>query len=445
MRHPRERSVSPISRREFLQRSAGAAVAVPSLAAILAACTKPGASTQNAGKVGTGGIPGPVYPLARQSKPVTWNIFDDNQPIKDNLPIEKGATLKIYNWTAYLWTKVLDDFANKYSQYDVKWEYTKFNNLDNAVAKMNSGQLKFDIFFPTIDYIGKLVAAKLIQPLNKSYVPNLAANVWPQFQSPFYDVNAQYTVPYTVYTTGIAYRRDAVSDDTIYGMSNPYDILWDPKYTGRVGIYDSYRDALGMALLRNGITDVNTESATDIAAAGDALVAMIAAVNVRDEINGAYKLLPEGQFDLHESWSGDIAAGWAYTPKYTQAEWNALGYWYPKDRKGMVGNDLMVIPSNAEHPVLAHLFLDFMLDPTYAMENFSWVGYQPPQNSADPSTLTTTSSGYAQHYGVPYILPTLESAVVRPEDFNVGYEQLELSPDTDKLWHDAWQKFKAGG
>ena len=66
------------------------------------------------------------------------------------------------------------------------------------------------MYFPTPDIIGKLVAGKLLQPLNRSYLPNLA-NVWDSLQDPFYDKGSVYTVPYTVYTTGIGYRTDAVA------------------------------------------------------------------------------------------------------------------------------------------------------------------------------------------------------------------------------------------
>ena len=44
MQHPREHRPG-ISRRDFLRRSAGSAVALPSLAAILAACERPGEDT----------------------------------------------------------------------------------------------------------------------------------------------------------------------------------------------------------------------------------------------------------------------------------------------------------------------------------------------------------------------------------------------------------------
>ena len=46
---------------------------------------------------------------------------------------------------------------------------------------------------------------------------------------------------------------------------------------------------------------------------------------------------------------------------------------------GAINNDLIAIPASAEHPVLAHAFLDWMMTFDNAMLNFSWNGYQPPQ------------------------------------------------------------------
>ena len=37
-----------------------------------------------------------------------------------------------------------------------------------------------------------------------------------------------------------------------------WDILWDPTYKGVTSILDDYREGIAMALLRPGITDVNT-------------------------------------------------------------------------------------------------------------------------------------------------------------------------------------------
>lgn len=442
MAHPRERwTGNEVDRRQFLLRAAGTAVALPTLAAIMEACSNPrdkGVATST-DPAGQGGLweSGWPYPLARQDKPVTWNIFPENKAIASGLQPEKNATLEIYNWDQYLWPKVVNDFA---AQYNCKVNITTFNNMDEALAKMRTGQLEFDIFFPTIDVLGKLISSKLLQPLNHDYVPNLPANVWDAYQDPFYDQGWQYTVPYVIYTTGIGYRRDVITDDQIRSMSNPYDIFWDPKYKGQVGIYDDYREAISMTLLRKGITDLNTTDASAITQAGQDLIDLLNAANVRTSINGAYLGLPKGQYQIHQAWSGDIAASWFYVPKATMANYQTMGYWYPKDRVGAVNNDCMVVPSGAKNPVLAHLFLNYMLDYKNSMDNFSWIGYQVPQKKADPQTLTTTTSVQ----GEPYVWPWLIDAVVQESDFQTGLLELELTPDVDALWHDAWSKFQSG-
>ena len=53
----------------------------------------------------------------------------------------------------------------------------------------------------------------------------------------------------------------------------------------------------------------------------------------------------------------------------------------------MVNNDLMLVVKGAEKPVLAHLFINYMLDPENAKANFAWNGYQPPIAGLEPEAL----------------------------------------------------------
>jgi spermidine/putrescine transport system substrate-binding protein len=429
-----------MTRREVLKRSAAASLALPGAAAFLDACAKPGAvssSSTHANGPGVGSYwpTGSPYPLARQDAPVTWKQWRD--PIKSGLAPEKGATLQIYNWTDYIWLKVVRQFCKAYN---CQYQITTFNNMDEGLAKMRTGQLQFDIFMGvTPDVLGKLITGKLLQPLNHSYIPHLVSDAWETYQSPFYDQQWHYTVPYAVYTTGIGYRRDLIPDAQIRAMSNPYEIFWDTKFKGKIGIYDDYREAISMALLKNGISNLNTGNPKNINEAQQTLVSLINAVNVRTSINGVYIGIPKGTYDIHQAWSGDIVAAWQYTPVQNMKTWQTLGYWFPSNRKGAIFNDTITIPANAQNPVLAHHFLDWMMTYKNAMLNFTWNGYQPPQRKADPATLTTTDS----YYGEPYVFPWLSDAVVHESDFHTGYFQEELTPQVDQLWHNAWQAFNS--
>src|SRR6185503_20896543 len=92
MRHPRD-----ISRRQFLNRAGGAAVAVPSLAAILAACSKPGSPSGGASDLAN-------IPIATLDQPVELPLTKD--PIPADTPIEEGP-LVLYNWADYIYKKVV--------------------------------------------------------------------------------------------------------------------------------------------------------------------------------------------------------------------------------------------------------------------------------------------------------------------------------------------------
>jgi spermidine/putrescine transport system substrate-binding protein len=409
--HPRE---SRYGRRELLQRGAAGAFLLSSMGTLLAACGG-----------GDGGSTAELQ-IATPDNPVSWPLYDDNPMIASGLEPESG-TLRIYNWNGYLWPRIKKDFAKEYG---VKVEETFFSTTDEAVAKISSGAVDFDVFFPTTDRIGRLVLGKSLQPLNRDYITNLA-NVWPSIQDPWYDKGSQYTVPYTTWTTGIGYRTDHISTSPDK-LSNPYDIYWEPAAKGKMFLLDDSRDAPAHMLLKNGITNVNTEEPEDIELAKNELESLIDAANVKLSTND-YTNLPEGKAWVHQMWSGSaISAQW-YLPEGTGPE--ALGYWFPEDGRGVIGNDMIAIPKTAKNPVLAHHFLNYLLDEKHGYDNFSnYTGYQPPLTVLDPDKLVADE-----------IVPAnLRTAIVRESDFEAAFPLTELTPEGATEWQNAWSEFKAG-
>ena len=108
--HPREGWTEDrrglITRRGFLKQSAGAAVLLGSAGSLLDACGNASPSAE----LTSGGSP-----LPRPSNPVTWPTFKDNPAIKSGLPPEQNATLRIFNWVAYLNPQCMKDFGKKYN------------------------------------------------------------------------------------------------------------------------------------------------------------------------------------------------------------------------------------------------------------------------------------------------------------------------------------------
>src|SRR6476619_4584612 len=399
MRHVRD-----LSRREFLVRAGGTAAAIPTMAAILDACSKPGASTSGSA----------AFEIATPDHPVTLPM--NGEPIATDTPIEQGATLQILNWAVYMWKYVINQFVQQYGDDGIKFSgVTTFNNMDEGVQKLASGKIKADVFFPTIDVLGKLVAADLLQPLNHDLIPALQQDNWAAFQNPYYDQGWRYSVPYTIYTTGIGYRRDQMA----------------------------------IALMKNGITDLNTGDDANLETVRTDLLAMIDAVDPRIAYDASYNKLQNDKFSVTTAWSGDVVAGWEYTSPATQAAYEGYGYWFPEDRKGPIDNDLIAIPKSAEHPRLAHEFINFWLSFRHAMDNFSWNGYQPPQTQANVDALTKTEGLYSKKsssWAAPamYVAPWMPDAVVREGDFPIGYREGPLPADVDAHWDEIWSEFTAG-
>jgi len=419
--HPRDPAHRSVSRRDFLRRSLAAGVSLPTAAAILAAC---GGDNKGPTSGNGDGVDFDLTPTP--DSPVKYPIYDDNPMIASDLEPETNTTFTIFNWIDYLWPKKLRDFGEKYG---VEVEYTTFYNSETAVERIRSGELQADVYFPTYDYLPRLVAAKLMQPLNHDYLPNVA-NLWPSIQSPFYDEDSQYSVPYTIYTTGIEYLRPEVAK-VPEDYDNPYDIFWDGANAGKVGLYDEYREVFSMALLRNGVEDINTADAAAIEQAKQDIIEAIATTEARLTINGAYAKLPAGTFYVHQSWSGDTVAAQYYGANgYKAAD---LGFWFPGEG-GVIGNDMMSIPANAKNPVLAHLFLNYMLEDKTGLQNFGWVGYQPPLTSIEPGSLIADG----------WVRENIEQAIVTQAQFETNKLILPLDPEADAVYLDAWEEITSG-
>ena len=365
------------------------------------------------------------YPLARPDKPVTLPLKDSNPPIDDGLSPESGGTFNILNYDQYMAPGVMKKFGQDHG---VSVQVTPYSNYDEMLAKIRAPGESFDLVFPGPSVLSKMVYTELLQPLNHSYVPNLE-NVWPEYQDPWYDRGSRYTVPYTTYGTGVLYRADRVSDVP----ANGYDLLWDKQYAGKVYLLDDMQEAIGMSLLRNDITtDINTSNPDYVQKATDSLIELIDLVNIKTNVN-AYSEVPEGTATIHQAWSGDAIAGQYYLPKGVSTD--VLGYWRPDDpSQRVIGSDNIAIPKSAKKPVLAHLFINDLLDNKISLWNFGWNGYQPP--------LTKLSAPYLIDQG--YIPDNLMNAVVVPKDFASGLTFYETSPSTEALWRTSWSQFKAG-
>ncbi len=418
-----------LSRRVFLARGAGATIAASSLGSFLAACDS-GAFAASP--------PGAHQVLPAPNFPVRWPITASNPAIASGLRPERNATLKVYCVAGKVNPQCLSDFGKAYK---CQVELTTFETFEHAWAALIRGR-RFDVLMGLPTYmVGRMVWKDLIQPLNHSYIRNIS-KAWPIFTNPYYDSGWRYTVPYTVFTTGIAWRKDLVDLDPfslVTGWNFPWDVAATTSKAGKasktgevsktgkasIGLLNDYRSSIGLALLKNFITDLSTTNPLQIDTAQSSLLDLQRLADVRID-NNTSSDIATGRTHIHLAWSGQVAAAARYLPKGVSDD--VLGYWFPPDGKGPVSNDTNTVLHGARNPVLAHLFLNFMLDGRNALINTSRIGYTQPLKIVTPGRLVYEG-----------VMPrSLVTTVVLPTYVDHGIKELQLPVAGNALWVQAW-------
>jgi spermidine/putrescine transport system substrate-binding protein len=399
-----------LRRRTLLRAGLTAAAATP----LLSACRT---RTHDYGELI---IPAPNHP-------VRWPLSKRYPVIDPGQKPERGSVLRIYNYADYLSPRMMKDFE---AQWGVDIHLSTFNDADEALTKIASESLGFDLYFPSYDSVGKLIQADLLRPLNRDYLTN-AGNLWNSFDDPWYDRGSRYTIPYTIYSTGIGWRTD-LADVNLDGYTNAFDVFWDTQFKGNLAILDDWHTAMAMVLMRDGINDINTTSSKALSRVRDELVELRSTMRPKVTIT-MYNDMPAGQYGLAQFWSGDAINMPYYLPKSVDP--GVLRYWFPPDGVGEVDNDLCVCLGQGSNPVAGHYFMNAILDQTSAGQNFGYTGYQPPLKQFTPSELVKQG----------YVPSNLATAIVQEKDFEKGLPLLELPVTADTEYHQIWQEFKSGG
>jgi spermidine/putrescine transport system substrate-binding protein len=125
------------------------------------------------------------------------------------VPPKIDGDLLIFNWTEYMNPKVIKRFEKHYG---VSVTVSNFDSMPGMMAKLRSGN-RYDLIFPTADYVARLNRLNQLRPLDRAVLKN-SDGIYDFFDDPWYDKDSAHTVPYGMYTTGIAWRSDLAGDLT---------------------------------------------------------------------------------------------------------------------------------------------------------------------------------------------------------------------------------------
>lgn len=289
----------------------------------------------------------------------------------------KGGELNVFIWSNYLPDGVISEFEDRY---DAKLNIELYDSNEALLAKLQSGGALYDIIVPSDYMVTVLKEQGLLQELNRDVLSNFS-NIDPQFAGLPYDEANQFSIPYMWGTTGIAYRKDKISDSV-----DSWSALWDARYKDRIAMLDDVRETLGAALKRLGKSENSTDP-VEIQAAAELLMEQKPLVKAYDS-GGFDQMLLSGDAWIAQAYSGQIAKAIIDNP--------AIGYVIPKEGC-TIFVDNMCIPRNAAHKELAHEFMNFVLEARAAADIANGTGYSTVNLAARPlirPELLTNEAGY---------------------------------------------------
>jgi spermidine/putrescine transport system permease protein len=271
--------------------------------------------------------------------------------------------LNLYIWSNYIAPETLRKFE---ARHGVRVNVDLYDTNEAMLAKVQTGNVSYDVLCPSNYPIEVLKKQNLLRPLDHSALPNLK-NLDPQFLNQAYDPGNRFSVPYFWNTCGIAYSRKRV------GKVDSWAALWDERFRQRVLMVDDPREVFAVALKRLG-KSVNATDPETLAAAKHLLIAQKPLVRTYNSSNYEDVLL-SGDVWIAHGWNGQFAKAMEQDPD--------LEYVVPKEG-GTLSVDSLVIPATAPHPDLAHAFLDFTMEPEIAAEICRTMKYSSPNLAALP-------------------------------------------------------------
>lgn len=347
-----------------------------------------------------------------------------------------GTTLYVYNWGENIangedGSLNLERIFEK--KYNINVEYTTYPSNEEMYAKLTSGTVHYDLIIPSDYMIARLIEEDRLQKLDYSQIPNYA-NIQSQYRTNQYydcagtDGAAEYTVPYTVGMIGIVYNTQLVAEKDVEAQS--WSLMWNEAYKGKLINFNNSRDAFAVAMFYNGI-DVNTTDRTDWETAYTSLAAQ------KPLLKGYYMDEIYNQME-----GGNAAAAIYYAGDCLSMIGNNedLAFYYPIEGTNTFV-DAMCIPKDAQNVGAAHLFINFLLEEEYAVENSLYTCYASPNQKVIDSAYYRESLG-EDNYKILYDLPAQYKNQDGSLNTDICQSYDNLDQETKNILNELWNKLK---
>ena len=253
--------------------------------------------------------------------------------------------LNVYNWSNYVAPDTIPNFEREFG---VTVRYGVFESNEEMLAKALTGNCGWDVVFPSNYLIRPMRENGLLAPLRHEWLKNLG-NLEPRFQTPSWDPNLRWCVPYMWGGSGIVFDRKLSPPPTAWSD------LWRPELRNHITMLDDPAEVLGACLKKLGYS-INSSQPGELEQARREAVAQ--KILLRAYLNA------EARDQLV---SGDIAAAqlWATTSQQAMDAAPSLDFVYPAEGFALYADNAVVLRESRREQ-LAHEFLDYLLRPEVA-------------------------------------------------------------------------------
>ncbi|MBK0328986.1 extracellular solute-binding protein [Rhodobacteraceae bacterium F11138] len=279
---------------------------------------------------------------------------------------EEEKQVNLFFWPSYIPDELLERFTKETG---IAITMDIYDTNEALLAKLQAGAAGYDVVIPSGYIVPTMIQAGLLQKFDAPSLPN-GGNIAPGFADPEFDPGRQYTAPYMWGTTGLVY--DSAGTDV--ELPESWSVFFEPgPLSGKVAALDDEVEVFNAAAYYLGI-DKCTEDPRE----GQQILDLLSAQKPHLLLYGSSGTIDRvlaGEVTMHHIWNGA-----AHRVRKAR---DTARYIYPKEGITQWADNL-AIPTGAEHPENAKIFIDFLMKPENVAEITNFTGYMNAISGSEP-------------------------------------------------------------
>jgi spermidine/putrescine transport system substrate-binding protein len=321
--------------------------------------------------------------------------------------------VNIYTWSEEIPHSVLVQFERETG---IHVNCSSFDTNEIMYAKLRAvKKIGYDLIEPSSYYIDRMRRLGLLQPLDKSRLPNFK-NIDPLFLNQAYDPQSAYSIPFIFGVTGIFVNKDYFSANSI----SDWNDLLDKKYLNQLMFLDDAREVFSIALQMLGYS-INDNNPDHIKLAYLKLKSLMPYVKLFNS-DATISILIDEDATVGMSWNGDLFKA--------NRENSKLQFVYPHHRFE-IWVDNFALLKDAPHADNAYKLLNFLMRPEIAKTVSLNINYST-------TNLAARNSMPPEIRNNPALYPASE--ILQRGEF-----QTDIGDEAFALFEKYWEQLKIGG